>query len=48
MWREFHSGCAIPDWRLLQKNCEPKFFQYVKKSLDQISFNGMDIEMANL
>ena len=33
---------------MLEKVCEPHFLEYMKQSLDQIHFNGLDVEMANL
>lgn len=48
LFREFHQGCALPDYGVIDMVCEPKLAQYVKESVRRIHFHGLDIEMANL
>lgn len=48
LYREFHQACAIPDYVMLKKTCEPSFYKYMENSLHQIHFHGLDVEMANL
>jgi len=48
LFRVFHQSCAIPDEEGIDRVCEPKLAQYMKRSINNIHFHGMDIEMANL
>ena len=48
LFREFHQYCAIPDFEGLDKICEGRLADYVKKSIQRINFHGLSIEMANL
>jgi hypothetical protein len=47
LFRVFHQACAIPEESGLIRVCEPRFLKYVKSSLENIHFHGMDIELAN-
>lgn len=48
LFRVFHQSCAIPEEEGIDRVCEPKFGQYMKRAINNIHFHGMDIEMANL
>jgi hypothetical protein len=48
LFRVFHQACSIPEESGIDRVCEPKLASYMKKSINNIHFHGMDIEMANL
>jgi hypothetical protein len=48
LYRELHQNCAIPDYKGLEVMCEPRLAARLRKSLENIHFHGMDMEMANL
>ena len=48
LFRVFHQSWAIPEDQGIERVCEPKLANYIKKSVKSIHFHGMDIEMANL
>jgi hypothetical protein len=48
LFRVFHQACAIPDEEGLDRVCEPRLAQYMKKSIEEIRFHGMNIELSNL
>lgn len=48
LYREFHQACAIPDYQMLERICEPRLAKTVAESLKRIHFHGLDVEMANL
>jgi hypothetical protein len=48
LFRVFHQSCAIHEEEGLDRVCEPTLAQYMKRSVNNIHFHGMDIEMANL
>ena len=48
LFRRFHQACAIPDYELIHMICEPNLAKYMQKSIYEIHYHGLDIEMANL
>jgi hypothetical protein len=48
LFRVFHQACSIPEESGIDRVCEPRLASYMKKSINNIHFHGMDIEMANL
>lgn len=48
LFRVFHQSCAIPEESGIDRVCEPRLADYMKKSIKNIHFHGMDIELANL
>ena len=48
LFRVFHQACAIPEEEGIDRVCEPRLAKYIKRSVENIRFHGMSIEMANL
>ena len=48
LYREFHQACAIPDYDMLKRICEPRLASTVTESIKRIHYHGLDVEMANL
>jgi len=48
LFRVFHQSCAIPDYEGIERVCEPRLAKYISRSVENIRFHGMNIEMANL
>ena len=47
-FREFHQACAIPDYEWMNTFVESRLQSYLENSIGQISYHGLDLQMANL